>query len=159
MATTRARATAVGSSQLAAGPVTPQSGPGRSILLCGHVMTGRGIDQILPHPGDSTLREPVADARRYVTYAETASGPSAAVGVVVAIDKLLCRKQYIHVVATGLMCIPPSAASRNLRPLDPSHSGAVSPRLSASQKLRLPAQNVHVAGEVPVGCARPVTAS
>ena len=72
-------------------------------------MTGRGIDQILPHPGDSTLREPVADARRYVTYAETASGPSAAVSIVVAIDKLLGRKQYVHVVATGLMCIPPSA--------------------------------------------------
>ena len=95
-------------------------------------MTGRGIDQILPHPGGhSTLREPAFHACRYVTYAETASGPSAAVGVVVAIDKLLCRKQYIHVVATGLMCIPPSAASRNLRPLDPSHSGAVSPRLPA----------------------------
>ena len=72
-------------------------------------MTGRGIDQILPHPGDPTLREPVADARRYVTYAETASGPSAAVSIVVAIDKLLGRKQYVHVVATGLMCIPPSA--------------------------------------------------
>jgi poly-gamma-glutamate capsule biosynthesis protein CapA/YwtB (metallophosphatase superfamily) len=38
-------------------------------------MTGRGIDQILPHPGDPTLREPEADARSYVTYAEEASGP------------------------------------------------------------------------------------
>ena len=35
----------------------------------------------------------------------------------------------------------------------------VSPRLSASQKLRLPAQNVQSVGEVPVGCARHVTAS
>jgi poly-gamma-glutamate capsule biosynthesis protein CapA/YwtB (metallophosphatase superfamily) len=38
-------------------------------------MTGRGIDQILPHPGDPTLREPMADARSYVTCAEEANGP------------------------------------------------------------------------------------
>ena len=38
-------------------------------------MTGRGVDQILPHPGDPTLQEQVADARSYVTYAEEASGP------------------------------------------------------------------------------------
>ena len=38
-------------------------------------MTGRGIDQILPHAGDPTLRGPVADARSYVTCAEEASGP------------------------------------------------------------------------------------
>lgn len=35
--------------------------------------------------------------------------PSAAASVVVAIDKLLRHKQYVHVVATGLMCNPPSA--------------------------------------------------
>ena len=34
---------------------------------------------------------------------------SVAVSVVVAVDELLGRKQYIRVVATGLMCIPPSA--------------------------------------------------
>ncbi len=52
-----------------------QSGLGRTIFLCGDVMTGRGIDQILPHPADPTLREPMADARSYVTCAEEASGP------------------------------------------------------------------------------------
>jgi poly-gamma-glutamate capsule biosynthesis protein CapA/YwtB (metallophosphatase superfamily) len=54
--------------------MTTRSGLGRSIVLCGDVMTGRGIDQILPHPGDPTLREPLADARSYVTCAEEACG-------------------------------------------------------------------------------------
>ncbi|MGH3678210.1 MAG: CapA family protein [Mycobacterium sp.] len=47
-----------------------------TIFLCGDVMTGRGIDQILPHPGDSSLRESVvSDARTYVTLAERVNGP------------------------------------------------------------------------------------
>ncbi|BCR06252.1 hypothetical protein DESUT3_33210 [Desulfuromonas versatilis] len=47
-----------------------------SIFLCGDLMTGRGIDQILPHPGDPRLHEPVVeDARRYVELAERAHGP------------------------------------------------------------------------------------
>ena len=29
-----------------------------SLFLCGDVMTGRGIDQVLPHPGDPALYEP-----------------------------------------------------------------------------------------------------
>ena len=28
------------------------------LFLCGDVMTGRGIDQVLPHPADPTLHEP-----------------------------------------------------------------------------------------------------
>jgi poly-gamma-glutamate capsule biosynthesis protein CapA/YwtB (metallophosphatase superfamily) len=48
------------------------------VLLTGDVMTGRGIDQILPHPGDPTLHEPyVEDAREYVALAERANGPIA----------------------------------------------------------------------------------
>ncbi|HZZ77869.1 MAG TPA: CapA family protein [Gemmataceae bacterium] len=46
------------------------------IFLCGDVMTGRGIDQLLPHPGNPTLHEPcVLDARFYVELAERVSGP------------------------------------------------------------------------------------
>ena len=46
-----------------------------TVLLCGDVMTGRGVDQILPHPGDPTLREGyLRDARRYVDLAEAQSG-------------------------------------------------------------------------------------
>lgn len=46
------------------------------LFLCGDVMTGRGIDQILPHPCDPRLHEPyVRDARDYVRLAEEASGP------------------------------------------------------------------------------------
>lgn len=46
-----------------------------TIFLCGDVMTGRGIDQILPHPAPPILHEPyVTDARRYVQLAEEANG-------------------------------------------------------------------------------------
>ncbi|NUP45932.1 MAG: CapA family protein [Catenulispora sp.] len=46
------------------------------LFLAGDVMTGRGIDQILPHPGDALLRENwVRDARRYVELAEAVNGP------------------------------------------------------------------------------------
>jgi len=45
-------------------------------FLCGDVMTGRGIDQALPHPVNPTLFEPyVRDAREYVALAEKANGP------------------------------------------------------------------------------------
>jgi poly-gamma-glutamate capsule biosynthesis protein CapA/YwtB (metallophosphatase superfamily) len=47
-----------------------------TIFMCGDVMTGRGVDQILPHPGDPELREPhITDARAYVRLAESVSGP------------------------------------------------------------------------------------
>jgi poly-gamma-glutamate capsule biosynthesis protein CapA/YwtB (metallophosphatase superfamily) len=47
-----------------------------TVLLGGDVMLGRGVDQILLHPGDPALREPfVHDARRYVELAEEANGP------------------------------------------------------------------------------------
>jgi len=37
-----------------------------SLFLCGDVMTGRGIDQVLPHPVDPVLYERrVCDAREY----------------------------------------------------------------------------------------------
>jgi len=45
------------------------------LSLCGDVMTGRGIDQILPHPCDPALYEPyVKDARDYCRLAERAHG-------------------------------------------------------------------------------------
>lgn len=54
---------------------------GRALVrfcFCGDVMTGRGIDQILPHPGDPALHESyVRDAREYAALAERAHGPIA----------------------------------------------------------------------------------
>jgi poly-gamma-glutamate synthesis protein (capsule biosynthesis protein) len=45
------------------------------LFLCGDVMTGRGIDQILAHPNNPTLHEPYArDARSYVKLAEKVNG-------------------------------------------------------------------------------------
>ena len=47
-----------------------------TLFLAGDVMTGRGIDQVLPSPGDPGLREQlVRDARGYVALAESVNGP------------------------------------------------------------------------------------
>ncbi len=47
-----------------------------TLFLCGDVMTGRGIDQVLPHPCDPRLRESyVTSALGYVELAEAAHGP------------------------------------------------------------------------------------
>ena len=46
------------------------------LFLCGDVMTGRGIDQVLPHPSPPRIYEPVVrDARMYVALAEDVNGP------------------------------------------------------------------------------------
>lgn len=48
------------------------------LFLCGDLMTGRGIDQILRHPSDPSIRErAVHDAREYVELAESLNGPIA----------------------------------------------------------------------------------
>ena len=59
------------------GPAGQKSKPTPvTLFLTGDVMTGRGIDQVLPHPGDPRLYEPyVRDAGRYVEIAEEANGP------------------------------------------------------------------------------------
>lgn len=49
---------------------------GVTLFVCGDVMLGRGIDQILPHPGDPILYEHyVGSAVDYVRLAERAHGP------------------------------------------------------------------------------------
>ena len=46
-----------------------------TLALCGDVMTGRGIDQVLPHPSNAVLYEPyVTSAVEYVAMAENANG-------------------------------------------------------------------------------------
>ena len=47
-----------------------------TLFLCGDVMTGRGIDQVLPYPVDPQLHEQcVASAKTYVDLAEESNGP------------------------------------------------------------------------------------
>ena len=47
-----------------------------TLFLCGDVMTGRGIDQVLPHPNDPKIYEEyVRNADRYVKLAEALNGP------------------------------------------------------------------------------------
>jgi poly-gamma-glutamate capsule biosynthesis protein CapA/YwtB (metallophosphatase superfamily) len=49
--------------------------PRLRLFLCGDVMTGRGIDQVLPHPVDPVLYESyIRDACDYVSLAEAAHG-------------------------------------------------------------------------------------
>src|SRR5919204_4398469 len=49
-----------------------------TLFLCGDVMTGRAVDQILGHPGNPRLQEPyVRDARSYLHAVEAAHGPIA----------------------------------------------------------------------------------
>ena len=54
---------------------SPMKNKVATLFLCGDVMTGRSIDQILPHPVDPQLfEEYVCDAREYVTLAERKNG-------------------------------------------------------------------------------------
>lgn len=47
-----------------------------TVFLCGDVMTGRGIDQVLPHPSDPRIYEPyMRSALGYVELAERVTGP------------------------------------------------------------------------------------
>jgi poly-gamma-glutamate capsule biosynthesis protein CapA/YwtB (metallophosphatase superfamily) len=64
------------------GNVEPGSSRGRTqtikVMLSGDVMTGRGIDQILPHPCDPRIHEPVvSSANEYIWMAEQTNGPIA----------------------------------------------------------------------------------
>src|SRR5262249_53390258 len=55
--------------------VVPAAEDSVTLFLCGDVMTGRGVDQVLPHPGSPVLHEPyIRDAREYVKLAERANG-------------------------------------------------------------------------------------
>ena len=47
-----------------------------TLFLAGDAMTGRGVDQVMPHPSPPDLHEPwVTDALEYVRLAEARSGP------------------------------------------------------------------------------------
>ncbi len=57
-------------------PVSSNAGQPITLFLSGDVMTGRGIDQILPHPSDPRLYEPyMRSALGYVALAEDLNGP------------------------------------------------------------------------------------
>jgi poly-gamma-glutamate synthesis protein (capsule biosynthesis protein) len=47
-----------------------------TLFLCGDVMTGRGVDQVMPHPSNPRIYEPsVSSAAVYVELAERVNGP------------------------------------------------------------------------------------
>ena len=56
--------------------ISEQYTPPIKIFLAGDVMTGRGIDQVLPHPGNPVIYESyMKDARGYIKIAEEVNGP------------------------------------------------------------------------------------
>ena len=62
----------ISTEQISTEPITRQVA---RLFLCGDVMTGRGIDQILPHPCDPLLHESyVKSARDYIRLAEQVNG-------------------------------------------------------------------------------------
>ena len=74
------------------------------LFLCGDVMTGRGVDQIMAHPSDPVLYEGgVASALGYVRLAEAVSGdiarrapPSYVWGA--ALDELSRRRPDFRII-------------------------------------------------------------
>jgi poly-gamma-glutamate capsule biosynthesis protein CapA/YwtB (metallophosphatase superfamily) len=53
-----------------------KAGGALRLFLCGDVMTGRGVDQALPRPGDPRIHESyLQSAESYVQLAEEANGP------------------------------------------------------------------------------------
>jgi poly-gamma-glutamate synthesis protein (capsule biosynthesis protein) len=69
-----ARAASIGGSRGTAAGASDEV----TLFLCGDVMTARGVDQILPRPGEPHLREPyLRSAVEYVKLAERMSGPIA----------------------------------------------------------------------------------
>jgi hypothetical protein len=66
--------TAAGMKSVAVTP--PGTDHSVTLFLCGDVMTGRGIDQVLPRPGDPQIHEHyMKSALGYVDIAEEANGP------------------------------------------------------------------------------------
>ena len=58
------------------GAMAKPTSEGVTLFLCGDLMLGRGIDQVLPSPGDPQLYEPyVHSALGYLALAERVNGP------------------------------------------------------------------------------------
>ncbi len=56
--------------------VSPARAEAITLFLCGDVMTGRGIDQVMPHPVDPVIHEDyMRSASGYVHLAEEVNGP------------------------------------------------------------------------------------
>ena len=88
-----------------------------TLFLCGDVMTGRGIDQILPHPGKPNLYEPyMRSALGYVQIAEQVTG---SIGRPVDFPYI-----WGDALAELERCIPTHGSSIWKRPSPPPRSSA-----------------------------------
>jgi poly-gamma-glutamate synthesis protein (capsule biosynthesis protein) len=75
----RGRSAEIGAADVETMTDKRQAGPARdslTLFLCGDVMTGRGIDQILSHPSSPEIYESyLTSAEQYIEVAERVSGP------------------------------------------------------------------------------------
>ena len=109
-----------------------------TLFLCGDVMTGRGIDQILPHPSAPQLFEPsVRSALTYVELAELRCGQDSAAGEL---------RLHLGRHARGARPSAPRCADRESRDL-----GYGERRVMALQGHQLP----HAPGQCAVSHRRP----
>ena len=89
-----------------------------TLLPCGDVMTGRGVDQILLHPSNSQLFEPVVlSARTYVELAEKADGRiarpvSCAYIWANAIDEIECQRPDARMINLESASLRPPTRGR-----------------------------------------------
>ena len=115
------------------------------VFLCGDVMTGRGIDQILRRPSEPTIYEPVVrDARDYVALAERMHGPidRGVDGSYVWGDALDLWREY----AAGLYVMNlETSVTRSARPW-PEKGIHYRMHPANAHMLRLPADAVSVPG-------------
>src|SRR4029077_3665467 len=99
------------------------------LFLCGDVMTGRGIDQVLPHPNDPRLHEPyIGEARSYVELAESVNGAIQRPGEIKNIWGDALRNSIVR----GWICA--SSISRRAS-LPARTTGAPLPHASAQHRL------------------------
>jgi poly-gamma-glutamate synthesis protein (capsule biosynthesis protein) len=104
-----------------------------TLFLCGDVMTGRGVDQILPHPCPPRLYEPlVRSALGYVALAERAYGaiPRAVDHTYVwgvALEELERRRPHARIVnleTSVTTCEDPAPKGINYR-MHPANVGVL----------------------------------
>jgi poly-gamma-glutamate synthesis protein (capsule biosynthesis protein) len=113
-----------------------------TLFLCGDVMLGRGIDQVLPHPGKPQLREPyVRDAREYVAMAAKKNGP---IGT---------RVDFRHVWGDALAELEKIAPDFSIINLETSVTASDSYWPNKDIHYRMHPQNVPCLTEAGIDCA------
>ena len=106
-------------------------------------MTGRGIDQVLPHPVNPVLYEPyVRNAREYVDLAEAANGP---IPRPVSLD---------YIWGEALKELKESAVDLRIMNLETAITSAETHWTSKQIHYRMHPQNIGCLSAAEIGCVR-----